>query len=73
MVLSPFVHQRLGTFIANANSTDLDALRALIETGSVKPVIDRVAALHQVPDAIRDLAAGRVRGKIVIACGDQAA
>jgi NADPH:quinone reductase-like Zn-dependent oxidoreductase len=70
MVLSPFVRQRLGTFIANENSTHLDALRALIETGSVKPVIDRVAALHQVPDAIRDLAAGRVRGKIVVACGD---
>jgi NADPH:quinone reductase-like Zn-dependent oxidoreductase len=67
MVLSPFVRQRLGTFIANENSTDLDALRALIETGAVTPVIDRTVALHQVPDAIRDLAGGHVRGKIVIA------
>ena len=67
MALSPFVRQRLGTFIANDNSADLDALRALIEAGEVTPVIDRVIALHQVPDAIRDLAVGRVRGKIVIA------
>jgi len=67
MALSPFVRQRLGTFIAKENSADLDALRALIETGAVTPVIDRVIALHEVPDAIRDLAAGRVRGKIVIA------
>jgi NADPH:quinone reductase-like Zn-dependent oxidoreductase len=67
MALSPFVRQRLGTFVAKENSTDLDALRALIESGAVTPVIDRVVALHEVPDAIRDLAAGRVRGKIVIA------
>jgi NADPH:quinone reductase-like Zn-dependent oxidoreductase len=67
MALSPFVRQRLGTFIANENSTDLDTLRALIETSAVTPIIDRVIALHQVPDAIRDLAGGHVRGKIVIA------
>jgi NADPH:quinone reductase-like Zn-dependent oxidoreductase len=67
MVLSRFVRQRLGTFIAKPNSADLDALRALIEAGSVTPAIDRVIALDQVPDAIRDLADGRVRGKIVIA------
>jgi NADPH:quinone reductase-like Zn-dependent oxidoreductase len=66
MALSPFVPQRLGTFITKENGTDLDALRALIETGAVMPVVDRVVALHQVPDAIRDLAAGHVQGKIVI-------
>jgi NADPH:quinone reductase-like Zn-dependent oxidoreductase len=67
MVLSPFVRQRLGTLVANENSADLDALRALIETGAVTPVIDRVLALHQLPDAIRELSGGRVRGKIVVA------
>ena len=67
MVVSPFVRQRLGTFIAKTNSADLDALRALIETGSVTPAIDRVIALDEVPDAIRDLTEGHVRGKIIIA------
>jgi NADPH:quinone reductase-like Zn-dependent oxidoreductase len=67
MVVSLFVRQRLGTFIAKENSTDLDALRELIEAGSVTPAVDRVVALDQVPDAIRDLASGHVRGKIVIA------
>jgi NADPH:quinone reductase-like Zn-dependent oxidoreductase len=67
LMLSPFVPQRFGWFIAKENSPDLDALRALIETGAVTPVIDKVVALHQVPDAIRDLAGGHVRGKIVIA------
>jgi NADPH:quinone reductase-like Zn-dependent oxidoreductase len=66
MALSPFVRQRLGTFITKENSTDLDALRALIETGAVTPVIDRVVGLHQAPEAIRDLAGGHVQGKIVI-------
>jgi len=63
--LSPFVGQRLGTFIASDNSKDLDTLRALIEDGAVNPVIDRACALHEIPDAMRDLEAGRVRGKVV--------
>src|SRR4051812_11241940 len=65
-VLSLFVRQRLGTFVTRSNSTDLDALQAMIGAGSVTPAIDRVVALDQVPDAIRDLADGRVRGKITI-------
>jgi NADPH:quinone reductase-like Zn-dependent oxidoreductase len=71
IVLSAFVRQRLGTFIAKENSADLDALRALIETGAVTPVIDRVVALHEVPDAIRDLAGGHVRGKLVVATAER--
>ncbi|MEA2282414.1 MAG: hypothetical protein QOK21_3021 [Solirubrobacteraceae bacterium] len=67
MVLTLFVRQRLGTFIAKTNSTDLDTLRALIEAGSVTPAVDRVIALEEVPGAIRDLIAGRVSGKVVIA------
>ena len=67
VALSPFVRQRLGTFVAKENSADLDALRTLIDTGAVAPAVDRVVALHELPDAIRDLAAGRVRGKVVVA------
>jgi NADPH:quinone reductase-like Zn-dependent oxidoreductase len=67
MALSPFVGQRLGTFIAKQNGADLDALRELIESGAVTPVIDRVVTLDQIPDAICDLAAGHARGKIVLA------
>jgi NADPH:quinone reductase-like Zn-dependent oxidoreductase len=39
----------------------------VIEAGSVMPAIDRVIALDQIPDAIRDFASGQVQGKIVIA------
>jgi NADPH:quinone reductase-like Zn-dependent oxidoreductase len=67
ITLTLVVRQRLGTFVAKPNSTDLDTLRALIETGAITPAIDRVIPLDQVPQAIRDLTAGHVRGKIVIA------
>jgi NADPH:quinone reductase-like Zn-dependent oxidoreductase len=67
MIVSLVVRQRLGTFIAKPNTADLDTLRALIESGSLTPAVDKVVALDQVPDAIRDLAGGRVRGKVVIA------
>jgi NADPH:quinone reductase-like Zn-dependent oxidoreductase len=64
--LSPFVGQRLGTFIASQSSDDLDTLRVLIEDGAVTPVIDRACSLDEIPDAMRDLEAGRVRGKVVV-------
>ena len=68
MALSPFVGQRLGTpwFLAGENSADLDELRRLIESGQVKPVVSSVVELRNVPDAMRDLVAGRVQGKVVI-------
>jgi NADPH:quinone reductase-like Zn-dependent oxidoreductase len=68
MALSPFTGQRLGTpwFIAGENSEDLDVLRRMIEAGQVAPVISAVVGLRDVPDAMRDLTAGRVRGKVVI-------
>jgi NADPH:quinone reductase-like Zn-dependent oxidoreductase len=68
MALSPFVGQRLGTsWIAKVNAGDLDTLRGLIESGAVTPSIDRVCPLAGVADAMRDLEAGNVRGKIVVA------
>lgn len=54
----------LGT--ANLNKKDLDFLRELLETGKVKPVIDRRYPLIEVPEAIRYLEEGHARGKVVI-------
>ena len=67
MIVSLFVRQRFVTFIAKPNTDDLNTLRGLIEAGSITPTLDKVIALEQVPDAIHDLADGRVRGKVVIA------
>jgi NADPH:quinone reductase-like Zn-dependent oxidoreductase len=67
VVVSPFVSQRLLPVLAKVRKEELTTLRALIESGTVKPVIDRTYPLSQVPDAIRYLEEGHVRGKVVIA------
>jgi NADPH:quinone reductase-like Zn-dependent oxidoreductase len=66
VVLSPFVPQRLGSFLARPSREDLALLRELIEAGTVTPVIDRTYPLREVPEAIRYLETGRARGKVVI-------
>jgi len=68
MTMSPFVGQRLGSFwVAAPNTGDLDMLRTMIEDGAVRPALDRVCPLNDIPAAMRDLAAGVVRGKVVAA------
>lgn len=66
MAMSPFLRQRLGTFVAKENAADLTELTELIESGQVTPALDRSYPLSEAPDAIRDLRAGRIRGKAVI-------
>lgn len=65
-MLSPFVSQKLGTFVAKQNSENLMVLKELIEAGKVTPVIDRTYPLSEVPEAMRYVEEGRARGKVVI-------
>jgi len=67
LVLSPFVSQKLGTFVNKENHEDMLVLKELIESGKVTPVIDRTYPLSEVPGAIRYLEEGHARGKVVIA------
>jgi NADPH:quinone reductase-like Zn-dependent oxidoreductase len=64
--LSPFLRQKLGTFISRERSQDLAELRTLLEAGAIRPVVDRTFPLDEVPKAIRYLRDGHARGKIVI-------
>src|SRR6185295_276201 len=66
LALMPFVRQRFAMFQSKERFEDLERLVELIEAGKVVPPLDRVYPLHGVPDAMRDLEAGRVRGKMVI-------
>jgi NADPH:quinone reductase-like Zn-dependent oxidoreductase len=66
LLLSPFVGQRLIWFLAKERAGDLDRLTDLIEAGQVTPSIDRAFPLDQVPDAMRRMADGQVRGKVAI-------
>jgi NADPH:quinone reductase-like Zn-dependent oxidoreductase len=67
MMLKSFTRQRLVTFICNENNKDLETLAKMIQQGTVTPVIDRICPLTALPDAMRDLEAGRVRGKVAVA------
>jgi NADPH:quinone reductase-like Zn-dependent oxidoreductase len=51
---------------ANVNQKDLDFLSQMLETGKVKPVIDRSYSLEEVPQAMHYLEEGHASGKIVI-------
>jgi NADPH:quinone reductase-like Zn-dependent oxidoreductase len=66
VALSPFVHQRLTSLLSRQRQADLGHLAQLIEAGRLTPVIGNTSPLHQAPDAMRDLRAGRARGKLVI-------
>jgi len=58
--------QKIVFFIAKFNRPDVDALRDLLESGKVKPVVEKRYELGDVADALRYMGQGHVRGKLVI-------
>jgi len=68
--LGPFISMTSGkkmcNLMAKANQKDLVFIKELLETGKIKPVIDKRYTLSQVPDALRYLEEGHAMGKIVI-------
>ena len=70
MMLGAFVSmtssQRMSNIMAVARKNDLVILKELLETGKIKPIIDRTVALSDVPDAIRSLEEEHARGKVVV-------
>jgi NADPH:quinone reductase-like Zn-dependent oxidoreductase len=51
---------------ASSNPKDLAAVKELLESGMIRPVIDRRYPLSQAAEALRYLGAGHARGKVVI-------
>jgi len=66
MFLSKFVSQQMGMMLAELNQKDLTFLGDLMQSGKVKPVIDRTYKLSELPQAIQYLEQGHARGKVVI-------
>jgi NADPH:quinone reductase-like Zn-dependent oxidoreductase len=58
--------RKVAFFIARINKPDLEVLRDYLETGRIKPVIDRTYELDEIGDALRYLGDGHPRGKIVL-------
>ena len=66
LMLSRVTGQTLTTLLCSENAKDLRALTALIQSGQLRPVIDRTYPLSQTAEAIQYLRDGHARGKVVI-------
>ena len=58
--------KRFTTVSAKPNQADLEVMNDLIETGRVRPVVDRCYPLSETAEALRYVEAGHARGKVVI-------
>jgi len=65
-LLSPFLRQLGSMYLAEPNGKDLTQLKEWIETGKVKPVIERTYPLREAPEAFRYLDKEHARGKVVV-------
>jgi NADPH:quinone reductase-like Zn-dependent oxidoreductase len=65
-MLSGFTRQQLKPFTSVEKRRDLLTLVDLLATGQITPVIDRTYPLDEAADALRYVAAGHTRGKVVI-------
>lgn len=68
-VLSRFTSRKLVMFVAKVNSEDLSTLGEMMASGNVTPVIEKSYRLSETAQAMRDLDAGRARGKLVVSLG----
>lgn len=66
LVLSVFTRQRLTMRVPKENAADLERLNEYIEAGRITPSVGATYALDEAAEAMRDLVAGRVRGKAAI-------
>lgn len=66
MMLTWFVPQQLGTFISKESGEDMRILAQMINAGDLTPTIDTTYPLSEAPDAVRHVAQGKSRGKVVV-------
>jgi NADPH:quinone reductase-like Zn-dependent oxidoreductase len=64
--LSRFVSQKMTMMLSDPTPETWAAMRELLESSKVKPVIDRRYPLSQIADAMRYLEQGHARGKVIV-------
>jgi NADPH:quinone reductase-like Zn-dependent oxidoreductase len=65
-VRSRFIREKFVAYIAAFNKTDMTILADLMQSGKMRPIIDRTYTLSDVPVALQYLEQGHARGKVVI-------
>lgn len=65
-LLSALTRQRLRPFTSLGRRDDLVALAEMLASGEITPVVDRSYALTDAADALRRVATGHTRGKLVV-------
>jgi NADPH:quinone reductase-like Zn-dependent oxidoreductase len=70
MILGPWLSktrlQNVKVLMVKPNQADLITLKEMLETGKIKPMLDRTYPLSEVPTAIHQLEQRQVTGKIAI-------
>ncbi|MFN2136770.1 MAG: NAD(P)-dependent alcohol dehydrogenase [Candidatus Promineifilaceae bacterium] len=69
LILGPLISRRGKKVIAlihKPNQADLYAMKELLESGQVRPVIDSCYPLQELDDAVRHFETGNTRGKVII-------
>jgi NADPH:quinone reductase-like Zn-dependent oxidoreductase len=63
-------HVRYSFLFMKASGEQLRAIAALADTGTIRPVIDRVVPFDSAKDAIAYVESGRAKGKVVVTMAD---
>ena len=66
LVVSLFSRQRLTMRVPKESAADLERLTALVDAGQIMPSVGATYPLADAAEAMRELVAGRVRGKVAI-------
>jgi NADPH:quinone reductase-like Zn-dependent oxidoreductase len=66
LVMSPFVRQNLRRYLVKPNHEDLVFVKELVESGKLRPVIDKTYPLSETAAALAYIEAAHVAGKVVI-------
>jgi NADPH:quinone reductase-like Zn-dependent oxidoreductase len=70
ILLKPFISQEMKMMLADVNKEDLTLLADLMQSGKVRPVIDKTYPLSEIREAIRYVETGHARGKVAVTWND---